>query len=645
MKAFSLPRLKFGLAIGICIALQHTSFAAGYLIYQTTTGVGKERYAYNCPQDIGQPLIKCEGDAAMAELYYGPANTTDANLLNPVPGSKVIFRTGSTAGLINGFSHLDIPNTLGGDVVTLQLRVWLTQNMTVTNWATALAQFSGPETSNLIPDFQLAGITSNGTPVLGDGSLATKLTLFACVDPVALDSDLDGLSDDFERGVGRYEVVLGVFTWQQAEEDAERRGGHLATVVSAREWEDMKSVLGDSIKGKNLWLGGTDEGTEGRWRWVTGELWKFDYWRTNEPSNDSLGTGHGAPENYLMIWGREVGAQDQYKAFWNDVPPTGGVLARDGYVFERGYWTDMNDPDTDDDGLSDKEEQFPGFHFEIVQGSFTWLQAKADAESRNGHLGTITSPKEWLAVQSLFTNSLGSGLLWLGANDLDQSNWSWITGEPFVFQNWANFQPAVTPGADYLAMHFPEGRWYNLGGTVAAYYLLERDENTDPNNPDTDGDGLKDGDEIKFYKTDPRSVDSDNDSLSDFEEIRRWHTNPLVVDTDGDQLSDADEIFTYHTNPLLADSDNDGFSDYLEIQKGSDPNSKASIPGVLSKISKALEIEIDSKVGQTYQIQLLTSTNTWANFGSVIPGTGGKINQIFSTKNIVNQGWRVVVLQ
>ena len=71
---------------------------------------------------------------------------------------------------------------------------------------------------------------------------------------------------------------------------------------------------------------------------------------------------------------------------------------------------------------------------------------------------------------------------------------------------------------------------------------------TDPNNPDTDADGLNDGDEVLIYTTDPRNRDSDGDILSDF-----------------------DEVNSHKTNPRLADTDSDGISDGLEVAQGSDP--------------------------------------------------------------------------
>ena len=95
----------------------------------------------------------------------------------------------------------------------------------------------------------------------------------------------------------------------------------------------------------------------------------------------------------------------------------------------------------------------------------------------------------------------------------------------------------------------------------------ERRYGTDPNNPDTDGDGLTDGEEVKRYHTNPLNQDTDGDGLTDGEEVHKYHTDPTKFDTDGDGLSDGDEIFKFHTNPLLMDTDGDGLSDGEEVLK------------------------------------------------------------------------------
>ncbi|HCY76083.1 MAG TPA: hypothetical protein DHV28_09200 [Ignavibacteriales bacterium] len=90
---------------------------------------------------------------------------------------------------------------------------------------------------------------------------------------------------------------------------------------------------------------------------------------------------------------------------------------------------------------------------------------------------------------------------------------------------------------------------------------------TDPNNPDTDGDGLKDGEEYLTYRTDPLNADTDGDGLTDGDEVMKYKTDPLKVDTDGDGLSDGDEVMKYKTDPLVVDTDKDGLNDNDEVMK------------------------------------------------------------------------------
>ena len=90
---------------------------------------------------------------------------------------------------------------------------------------------------------------------------------------------------------------------------------------------------------------------------------------------------------------------------------------------------------------------------------------------------------------------------------------------------------------------------------------------TDPCNPDTDNDGLSDGDEVFKYKTDPKRSDSDGDELSDWQEIFTHDTEPTLPDSDGDGLSDGDEVLRHKTNPSKVDTDGDGLTDGDEVLK------------------------------------------------------------------------------
>jgi Tol biopolymer transport system component len=98
----------------------------------------------------------------------------------------------------------------------------------------------------------------------------------------------------------------------------------------------------------------------------------------------------------------------------------------------------------------------------------------------------------------------------------------------------------------------------------------EAQRGTDPNNPDTDGDELFDGNEVEEYSTNPINADSDADRLPDGEEILRRGTDPLNPDSDGDGLGDGEEA-ARGTNPLGVDSDEDKLADGDEIRLGTDP--------------------------------------------------------------------------
>lgn len=79
----------------------------------------------------------------------------------------------------------------------------------------------------------------------------------------------------------------------------------------------------------------------------------------------------------------------------------------------------------------------------------------------------------------------------------------------------------------------------------------ERLYGTDPNNPDTDGDGYSDGEEVKngYNPLGAGMLDSDNDGLPDPTE-RKMGTDPFNPDTDGDGYSDGAEVAHGH-NPLV----------------------------------------------------------------------------------------------
>ncbi len=96
--------------------------------------------------------------------------------------------------------------------------------------------------------------------------------------------------------------------------------------------------------------------------------------------------------------------------------------------------------------------------------------------------------------------------------------------------------------------------------TNTGVYSSAEDTGTSPYNPDTDGDGLSDGDETLLFMTNPCDRDSDGDNLNDGDEISHG-SDPFSPDTDGDGLTDGDEVDLYGTDPIKTDTDGDGAID------------------------------------------------------------------------------------
>jgi gliding motility-associated-like protein len=113
--------------------------------------------------------------------------------------------------------------------------------------------------------------------------------------------------------------------------------GYLATITSAEEAQ----IAGEQTTGAG-WIGGSDMGVEGTWKWMTGPenglvFWQgnftgfttnFAFWNTGEPNNT-------VDEDYAHVTASGVGIRGS----WNDLSDTGDVSGSyqpKGYIVEYG---------------------------------------------------------------------------------------------------------------------------------------------------------------------------------------------------------------------------------------------------------------------------------------------------------------------
>jgi flagellin-like hook-associated protein FlgL len=111
--------------------------------------------------------------------------------------------------------------------------------------------------------------------------------------------------------------------------------------------------------------------------------------------------------------------------------------------------------------------------YEIVLNAIQWNAAQSEAESKGGHLATITSSEEWKEILWQLGNKVTADPLWIGLRQTGgpepDGGWHWITNEIFAYTKWKDGEPdndgfsGVGAAADRLAWNLVPGcgRWYD----------------------------------------------------------------------------------------------------------------------------------------------------------------------------------------
>lgn len=102
-------------------------------------------------------------------------------------------------------------------------------------------------------------------------------------------------------------------------------------------------------------------------------------------------------------------------------------------------------------------------------------------------------------------------------------------------------------------------------------------------------------------------VDKDGDNIDDVRETQIG-TNPNNWDTDGDELSDGDEILVWMTDPLKTDSDGDSYLDGAEIKNGYNPRGPGKLFG--APTSTTSTASVSSPVGTSTITPVSTATSS-----------------------------------
>ena len=170
---------------------------------------------------------------------------------------------------------------------------------------------------------------------------------------------------------------------------------------------------------------------------------------------------------------------------------------------------------------------------------------------------------------------------------------------------------------------------------------LECEIGTDPDNEDSDEDGIPDGLEFYITMTDPLNSDTDEDSVLDGDEdddndglsfVEEIDESTLYYsdDTDEDGLIDGDEVNIYHTNPLDPDSDGDEISDFEEVMLGRNPNASDAAP-----IEQTVDFVIDCE--DSPEVTEVSITMTSSHYLPVIVNADSVYNINMPSTDVVGR--------
>jgi len=167
---------------------------------------------------------------------------------------------------------------------------------------------------------------------------------------------------------------------------------------------------------------------------------------------------------------------------------------------------------------------------------------------------------------------------------------------------------------------------------------------TDPENADTDADGMQDGYELNHFLdplVDDAGGDADSDGLSNLGELTN-NTDPNINGTDGDGLLDGEEVNTYLTDPNNRDTDSDRLDDHWEISNGLDPLDvlDADLDADSDGLTNVVEFYLDSNPNDVLSV---STVSAWVTHQGNASHTGFVPKELDSTN--FSERWNVSPFQ
>ena len=256
-----------------------------------------------------------------------------------------------------------------------------------------------------------------------------------------------------------YSLYNESLTWTEAKAFCESIGGHLVTISDQAE-QDAINTLFYLPKKWLYWIGFYDSNLDGTWEWVTGEPVTYTNWNTGEP-NGATETTHTYAHMYSIQSGSNL------KGCWNDEYNDGNGtshyrLANTGFICE--IEPENYSPLTGG--------YYNGNRYEVYNYNISWTDSQTFAQSKGGHLVTITDSQEASFVQQLYSDlTLSDEYLNIGGFRYNHENkYRWVTGETFNYTNWNYGEPNNQQLVESHLQIYRYSNGWNDTGNRGSYY-------------------------------------------------------------------------------------------------------------------------------------------------------------------------------
>lgn len=264
----------------------------------------------------------------------------------------------------------------------------------------------------------------------------------------------------FQIGETDFYISKKRLQWDDHLVEAQTYGMTLASIRTEIENDIVKQYMSEQGI-NNLWTGGYRGTLPSLWQWIDGSDLFYTDWKLGEPNND------GAVEEMIEIT----------QSGWNDLGKTNKNFA----IYSKTEQSSPGSSPAPTPSLSEQDLiQIGSSDFFIADEYLNWEEHLDKSRSYSMILASIRSGEENDFITTHITQNSTSSQIWLGGRRTaeDHSQWEWIDGSDFSYENFHAGEPNDMNGIeDHLEYRYNSnwnGTWNDITKSVRLYGLYRK---------------------------------------------------------------------------------------------------------------------------------------------------------------------------